>query len=177
MHGHEGYWCLRLFSHSLILSIGRWYNLVQSLSHVQLFTTPWIAECQPSLSITNSWSLFKLMSIKSVMPSNHLKYNFRIINLSQNNKNPILISDLYFLTCSRFGHIYSGYKMAFFFSKLRKALKIRKKEIEYFPLMIWESGMDHWNQLIIREMRTTITIRYYLTLVKMVVIKKEMAKG
>ena len=47
-------------------------NSVQSLSHVQLFATPWTAACQASLSITNSWSLLKLMSIKSVMPSNYL---------------------------------------------------------------------------------------------------------
>ena len=45
---------------------------VQLLSHVQLFATPWPAACQASLSITNFWSLLKLMSIKSVMPSNHL---------------------------------------------------------------------------------------------------------
>ena len=45
---------------------------VQSLSHVQLFVTPWTTACQASLSITNSWSLLKLMSIESVMPSNHL---------------------------------------------------------------------------------------------------------
>ena len=45
---------------------------VQSLSHVQLFVTPWTAACQASLSITNSQSLLKLMSIESVMPSNHL---------------------------------------------------------------------------------------------------------
>ena len=44
---------------------------VQLLSHVQLFVTPWTAARQASLSITNSWSLFKLMSIESVMPSNH----------------------------------------------------------------------------------------------------------
>ena len=43
-----------------------------SLSHVQLFATPWTAPCQPSLSITNSWSLLKLMSIELVMPSNNL---------------------------------------------------------------------------------------------------------
>ena len=42
------------------------------LSHVWLFVTPWIAACQASLSITNSWSSLKLMSIESVMPSNHL---------------------------------------------------------------------------------------------------------
>ena len=45
---------------------------VQSLNHVLLFTTPWTAACQVSLSITNSWSLLKLMSIESVMPSKHL---------------------------------------------------------------------------------------------------------
>ena len=45
---------------------------VQSLSHVWLFATPWTAAHQASLSITNSWNLFKLMSIESVMPSNHL---------------------------------------------------------------------------------------------------------
>ena len=45
---------------------------VQSLSHVWLFATPWIAACQASLSITNSRSLLKLMSIELVMPSNHL---------------------------------------------------------------------------------------------------------
>ena len=45
---------------------------VQSLSHVQLFVTPWTAAHLASLSITNSWSLLKLMTIESVMPSNYL---------------------------------------------------------------------------------------------------------
>jgi len=45
---------------------------VQLLSCVQLFATPWTAACQASLSIPNSWSLLKLMSIESVMPSIHL---------------------------------------------------------------------------------------------------------
>ena len=45
---------------------------VQSLSHVRLFATPWTAACQVSLSITNSRSLLRLMSIELVMPSNHL---------------------------------------------------------------------------------------------------------
>ena len=45
---------------------------VQSLSHVQLFMTPWTAAHQASPSITNSLSLVKLMSIESVMPSHHL---------------------------------------------------------------------------------------------------------
>ena len=45
-----------------------------SVSCVQLFVTPWTATHQASLSITNSWSLLKLMSIASVMPSNHLAF-------------------------------------------------------------------------------------------------------
>ena len=45
---------------------------VQSLSRVQLFATPWIATRQASLSFTIFWSLLKLMSIESVMLSNHL---------------------------------------------------------------------------------------------------------
>ena len=45
---------------------------VQLLSHVRLFVSPRTAACQASLSITNSWSLLKLMSIESAMPSNHL---------------------------------------------------------------------------------------------------------
>ena len=48
------------------------FSSVQSLSHVQLFVTPQTAARQASLSITKSWSLLKLMSIESVMPSNHL---------------------------------------------------------------------------------------------------------
>ena len=56
---------------------GTWWATVQfssdqSLSPVQLFVTPWTAACQASLSITNSQSLLKLMSIKSVTPSSHL---------------------------------------------------------------------------------------------------------
>ena len=48
------------------------FNSVQSLSHVQLFATPWTAAHQATLSITNSQSLLKLTSLKSVIPSNHL---------------------------------------------------------------------------------------------------------
>ena len=44
---------------------------VQSLSRVQLFATPWTEACQTSLSITDSWSLLKLMSVEMVIPSNH----------------------------------------------------------------------------------------------------------
>ena len=48
------------------------FSLVQSLSHVQFFATPWTVAHQASLSITNSQSLLKLMPIESMIPSNHL---------------------------------------------------------------------------------------------------------
>ena len=55
----------------LLISVSQ-FSSVQSLSRVRLFVTPWTVAHQASLSITNSWSLLKLMPIESVMPSNHL---------------------------------------------------------------------------------------------------------
>ena len=46
--------------------------VVQSLNRVQLFVTPWTVACQASLSITNLWTLLKLISVESVIPWNHL---------------------------------------------------------------------------------------------------------
>ena len=73
---------LILIIFDLFLSFGKWilsdfystasFSSVQSLSRVRLFAPPWTAACQASLSITNSWSLLKLMSIESVMLSNYL---------------------------------------------------------------------------------------------------------
>ena len=62
------WWDIALLSFSPMASL----QSVQSLSRVRLFMTPWVAACQASLSITNSWNLLKLMSIVLVMPSNHL---------------------------------------------------------------------------------------------------------
>ena len=64
----DWFWTLE----QLELDMEQQFSSVQSLSHVQLFATPWTVACQASLSITNSWSLLKLKSIKLVMPSNHL---------------------------------------------------------------------------------------------------------
>ena len=58
-----------------------WFISVQSLSRVWLFSTPWISVCQASLSITNSRSSPKLMSIKSVMLSNHLLFHSPLLLL------------------------------------------------------------------------------------------------
>ena len=59
------------------------HDSVQSLTHVQLFVTPWTAARQASLCITNSWSLLKLMSIALVIPWNHLILCHPLILLSQ----------------------------------------------------------------------------------------------
>ena len=66
-HVQEVFSCL--FAGSLVIF---YWRSVQSLSCVQLFATPWTAACQASVCITSSQSLPKLMSIESVMPSNHL---------------------------------------------------------------------------------------------------------
>ena len=60
---------IQLHSFHRLVSIQ--FSSAQPLSHVQLFVTPWTAAGQASLSITNSWSLLKLMSIEPVLPSNH----------------------------------------------------------------------------------------------------------
>ena len=56
----------------VVLNAMKWFSSAQLLRRVSLFLTSWTAAHQASLSITNTWSLFKLMSIESVMPSNHL---------------------------------------------------------------------------------------------------------
>ena len=56
--------------------------VLQSLSHVQLFATPWTVACQASLSFITSRSLFKLMSIESVMPSSHLTLSHSLLLMS-----------------------------------------------------------------------------------------------
>ena len=66
------YWTDYLFSIVYSCLLCHRFSSVQLLSRVRLFATPWIAACQASLSITNSRSLPKPMSIKSVMPSSHL---------------------------------------------------------------------------------------------------------
>ena len=55
-----------------LLSTSVQFSIVHSLSHVQLFATPWITALQASLSITISWSSLRIMSNKLVMPSSHL---------------------------------------------------------------------------------------------------------
>ena len=74
---HLGYFYILAIVISAAVNIGVHISfqivaVVQLLSCVWLFLTPWTTACQASLSFTISWSLLKLMSIESVMPSNHL---------------------------------------------------------------------------------------------------------
>ena len=64
--------CTAHFHDLQLIAVYGIFSSVQLLSRVLLFATPWIAACQASLSITNSWSSLRLTSIESVMPSSHL---------------------------------------------------------------------------------------------------------
>ena len=65
------------------------FSSVQSLSHVRLFATPWIAACQASLSITNSQNSPKLMCIELVMPSSHPAFSSRLQSLPASGSFPM----------------------------------------------------------------------------------------
>ena len=69
---------LKLFTHSLKFPL----VVVESLSCVQLFATPWTTECQDSLSFTISQTLLKFMSIEGLVPSNHLIFCHPLLFLS-----------------------------------------------------------------------------------------------
>ena len=88
------------------------HHSVQSLSHVRLFVTPWTAAHQASLSITNSRSLLKLMSIESVMPFNHaiLCHPFWLHSINFSSLQPAVIITLpcsvVFLCCCSVTKLY-----------------------------------------------------------------------
>ena len=70
--------CLNSWTFCASLGLIIIVSSVQSLSPVRLFVTPWTTARQSSLSITNSWSLLKFVSIKSVMPFNHLNHHYTL---------------------------------------------------------------------------------------------------
>ena len=90
-------------------------SVVQLLSRVQLFATPWTAAHQASLSFTISQSLLKLMSIKSVMPSNHLPICHALLLLSNLSQHQGLFS----LCCAAWN------KLVDFFEPIYKCVKWR----------------------------------------------------
>ena len=72
IHHINNFWVSNINQVPYYMYIISFNTSVQSLTHVQLFVTPWTRAPQASLPITNSWSLLKLTSIESVMLSNHL---------------------------------------------------------------------------------------------------------
>ena len=70
--GYHIYYMLPFSLNKIFWCFIHQFSSIQSLNRVRLFATLWTAACQASLSLTNSRSLLKLMSIESVMPSNHL---------------------------------------------------------------------------------------------------------
>ena len=77
--------CSACFCREIFYNFGstnmRMLSIVQLLSCVQLFATPWTIAHQASLSFTISWSLLKLMSVESIMTSNHLIHSFPLLLL------------------------------------------------------------------------------------------------
>ena len=76
------FWMVSWHENVMFETVNVWFNSVQSFSCVWLFVTPWTTARQASLSITNSWSLLKLMSIESMMPPNYLTLCHHLLFLS-----------------------------------------------------------------------------------------------
>ena len=105
--------------------------VVQSLSRVQLFVTPWIAAHQASLSFTVYWSLCKLMSVKSVMPSNHLILCCPFLLLSSIFPSPRVFSNELAL-CIRWPKYWS---IGFSISPSNEYLGLTSFKIDWFDIL------------------------------------------
>ena len=137
------------------------FSSVQSLSRVWLFVTPWTAACQASLSITNSRSLLKLMSIELVMPSNHLLGypllllpsvfpSIRVFSNESVKKNYIFLENcsevqnfVWISMCQMAGWCFGHYST----SDEKTVEKIRKCKfiLSYpIPLLLWGKSVKHW---------------------------------
>ena len=139
---------------------------VQSLSHVQLFATPWNTAHQASLSIINSWSLLKLMSIELVMPSNYLIFCHPLLP-------PSIFPNIRVFSNESALHIRWQSTGV---SALSSVLPMNTQEWSPLGWAGWISlqskGLSRVFSLIIRQMQIKATMRYYLILDKMAVVKK-----
>ena len=138
------------------------FSSVQLLSRVQLFVTPWIAEHQASLSITNSQSSFRLTSMKSVMQSSHLIFCRPLLLLP-----PIPPSIRVFSNESTLRMRWPKY-WSFTFSIIPS--KEYPGPISF--RMDWLDLLAVQGTLKIREMQIKTTMRYRLTQIRMAIIKK-----
>ena len=123
-----------IFDFSVIKILNIQFSSVQSLSHVRLFVTPWIAACQASLFITNSRSSFRLMCIKSVMPSSHLILCCPLLLLPSIPPSIRVFSNESTL-CMRWPK-YWGFSFNIIPSK-----EILKDKLIHLPCIIWQVAM------------------------------------
>ena len=154
------------------------FSSIQSLSHVQLFVTPWTAAHQASLSITNFWTLLKLMSIESVMPSNHLilccslllpPSIFPSIKVFSNESVLLIRWSKYW--SFRFSISSSnGYSGLISFRMDWLDLLVIQGTLK--SLLQHHSSKAYMTALAIRERQIKTTKRFYFTLNKIVTIKK-----
>ena len=103
IRGCQGAHCVPQTSYADVLTLSTSaVVVVESLSHVRLFVTPWTATCQASLSFTIFWSLLKLMSIELKMPSNHLILYRHLLCLPSIFPKSILVKLLHLFSNGRY---------------------------------------------------------------------------
>ena len=147
--------------------------VVQSLSCIQLFATPWTAAHQPSLSFTISWSLLKLMSIESVMPSNHLIL-CRLLLLRIAMTNLYIVLKCRDITLLKKGHIVKAmvFPLIMYGCESWTKKKAEHRRIDTFKLRCWRSLLTvPWtarksNQSMLKEMNSECFIILCMTPLK-----------
>ena len=137
---------------------------VQSLSHVQLFLTPWTAACQASLSITNFWSLLKLISTDLVMPSNHLMICHPVLLLHS-----IIPSIKVFSNESALDIMWPKYwSFSFSISPSNEYLRLISFRIDWFDLLVIQGTLKSLLQLQFECISSLVLSLFYCSALKFV---------
>ena len=142
------------------------FSSVQSLSRVRLFMTPWTAAHQASLSITSSWSLLKLMSIKLVMSSNHLILSFPLLPL------PSIFPSIRVFSSGSALHIRWPKYWSFSISPSNEYSELISSRIDWFDLLAVQGTLKSLLQHHAERNSSVLSLRYgpVLTSVILVVI-------